>query len=206
MMRRTKEEAAVTREKLIRAALRAFSEKGYGGTRLEEIAELAGLTRGAIYHHFGSKSELYMAVFETWNLLDPVIEQAVAEGGNWLEKFRRVICRSLELVESNPDFQAMLELSFQKPEVPEADREWFVKGLEMKQAEVNKALDDVAAFFRLGMAEDHLRDGIDPEVAAQAYMGFFNGLASVWLITKERFSLKQNAAALADIFIQGIMK
>ncbi len=205
-MRRTKEEAAVTRQTLIKAALKVFSEKGYGGTRLEEIADLAGVTRGAIYHHFGSKSELYLAVFELWNILDPVIDRAVAEGGSYLDMFRRTICRMLELVENDQDFQAMLELSFQNPEVPEAERELFLKGTDMKQVEVAKALDEITGSIQTGLAAGELREDLDPVIAAQAFMGFFNGLAALWFVNKKQFSLRQNAAAFADIFVRGVMK
>ena len=62
MMRRTKEEAEQTRQDLLDAALTVFSQKGYTATRLEDVARAAGVTRGAIYHHFGSKAELYSAL------------------------------------------------------------------------------------------------------------------------------------------------
>jgi TetR/AcrR family acrAB operon transcriptional repressor len=49
-MRRTKEDAEQTRQDLLDAALTIFSKKGYTATRLEDIAKVAGVTRGAIYH------------------------------------------------------------------------------------------------------------------------------------------------------------
>ena len=61
-MRRTKEEAAQTRQDLLAAALTIFSQKGYEAARLEDIAEMAGVTRGAIYFHFGNKAGLFMAL------------------------------------------------------------------------------------------------------------------------------------------------
>ena len=58
-MRRTKEEAAVTRATLLKAALAVFSSKGYDATTLDDIASAAKVTRGAIYWHFKSKADLY---------------------------------------------------------------------------------------------------------------------------------------------------
>ncbi|MCL4562239.1 MAG: TetR family transcriptional regulator, partial [Chloroflexi bacterium] len=58
-MRRTKEEAAETRDLLLKSALSVFSQKGYSATTLGDVARAAGVTRGAIYWHFGSKAELY---------------------------------------------------------------------------------------------------------------------------------------------------
>src|SRR3954471_23703707 len=50
--------AASTRERLLRAAADVFARRGYGGTRVSEIAAAAGLSNGALYAYFGSKSEL----------------------------------------------------------------------------------------------------------------------------------------------------
>ena len=51
-----------TRAALIGVARDAFAERGYAGTHLEDVAGAMGLTKGAIYHHFGSKAELFGAV------------------------------------------------------------------------------------------------------------------------------------------------
>lgn len=63
-MRRTKEDALQTRQHLLQAAKELFHEKGYARTTLSEIAQQAGLTRGAAYWHFKSKDELYILVVE----------------------------------------------------------------------------------------------------------------------------------------------
>jgi AcrR family transcriptional regulator len=53
-----------TRNVLLDAAEEVFARKGFDGAALEDIAEVAGYTRGAIYSHFGSKAELFLAVVE----------------------------------------------------------------------------------------------------------------------------------------------
>jgi AcrR family transcriptional regulator len=63
--RRTQaERAAETREALIAAARPLFAEHGFGEVALETIVRAAGVTRGALYHHFADKTELFAAVFE----------------------------------------------------------------------------------------------------------------------------------------------
>ena len=54
----------LTRTTLVEAAAEVFANKGVNGASLEEIAELAGFTRGAIYSNFGSKEELLFAVID----------------------------------------------------------------------------------------------------------------------------------------------
>ncbi|OMC31577.1 TetR family transcriptional regulator [Mycobacterium sp. GA-1841] len=53
-----------TRSVLLDAAEEVFARKGFDGAALEDIAEIGGYTRGAIYSHFGSKAEMFLAVVE----------------------------------------------------------------------------------------------------------------------------------------------
>ncbi|HEX3545470.1 MAG TPA: TetR family transcriptional regulator [Mycobacterium sp.] len=64
-VRRTQaERAAETREALIAAARPLFAAHGFAEVALETIVRSAGVTRGALYHHFADKTELFAAVFE----------------------------------------------------------------------------------------------------------------------------------------------
>lgn len=60
---RREEYAEVTRAAIVEAAVKRFAADGYAGTNLDSIAELARVTKGAIYHHFSNKSELFEAAY-----------------------------------------------------------------------------------------------------------------------------------------------
>jgi TetR/AcrR family transcriptional regulator, acrAB operon repressor len=64
MVRRTKEEALETRNRILDAAEQVFFEKGVSRTSLADIAQAAGVTRGAIYWHFENKGDLFTAMFD----------------------------------------------------------------------------------------------------------------------------------------------
>ncbi len=58
------EKKAQTRERLIEAAARVFAEKGFAATSLDEVADAAGLTKGAVYSNFENKEDLVVAVLK----------------------------------------------------------------------------------------------------------------------------------------------
>ena len=63
--RRTqRERSEATTSEVIAAARKLFAEAGYAATSLDAIAAAAGMTKGAIYHHFPSKQEVFRAVYE----------------------------------------------------------------------------------------------------------------------------------------------
>ncbi len=81
---------------LIRIARRHFRTRGYAGTALEDIAREAGLTRGAVYHHFDGKKGLFWAVFQDAqaDIADRIIE---VDGRNTSLWDRFVLCNRVFL-------------------------------------------------------------------------------------------------------------
>lgn len=64
MVRRTRADMEETRATLLATARMVFSEYGYAATSMDDLTAQAGLTRGALYHHFGDKKGLLTAVVE----------------------------------------------------------------------------------------------------------------------------------------------
>ena len=81
--RKQAERSAATRAALIAAATPLFGERGYSGVGTGELAEAAGVTRGALYHQFADKRELFTAVFEgVEQVLIERIAARIAEAGS----------------------------------------------------------------------------------------------------------------------------
>ena len=87
--RSNRDRSEETREKLIHAARKLFVEHSYAGTGTPEIVSAAGLTRGALYHHFADKQALFRAVVE--REAEQVAEEIEAKTGLTLSPLEALI-------------------------------------------------------------------------------------------------------------------
>ncbi|MBJ7221794.1 MULTISPECIES: multidrug efflux transporter transcriptional repressor AcrR [unclassified Brenneria] len=199
MARKTKQQALETRQQILDAALRIFSEHGVSATSLTDVATAAGVTRGAIYWHFKNKTELFD---EIWTLAESKISDFEIEyqtkfPDNPLYVMRELLIYMLRLTVSDPQWRSMVEIIFHKCE--------FVGEL-LQSYNTRKAIylgcyDDIennlARCIRMRMlpADIHLRR------AAIAMRAYFSGIMENWLFMPESFDLEQEAPALVDSFI-----
>jgi AcrR family transcriptional regulator len=81
------EQSEVTRSALISAARELFAVRGYAAVGTEEIVRSAGVTRGALYHHFSGKKQLFQAVYEDVErqLVERIAESAISSAGDPLQ-------------------------------------------------------------------------------------------------------------------------
>ena len=119
-MRRTKEDAARTRELLLDAAETLFLKKGVSRTSLEEIARAAGMTRGAIYWHFRNKSDLFEAMHQRADLpMEEMLVQAGAEDRP-LEALRDLCVTAMTSIRENERRRRVFVIISQKSEYVDA--------------------------------------------------------------------------------------
>jgi AcrR family transcriptional regulator len=90
---------AERRELIIDAAGRLFGEGGYDGTRLDDIAAAAGVTKPVLYRHFDSKRDLYLALLARHRDDLPTFTGAMPAKGSLAERLRAVLESWLEYVE-----------------------------------------------------------------------------------------------------------
>lgn len=97
-MRRTKEDALVTREQILDSSLQIFIKKGYSQTSLEDIVNKLGLTRGAFYWHFKDKDDLLnKLIVREHTFIADLVAKAVVDGITEKDKLEQLM---INLVES----------------------------------------------------------------------------------------------------------
>ena len=97
-----------TRAEIVRLATARFAEHGYAGVALEELMAEAGLTRGALYHHFGDKKGLLAAVVAQLDAETDLRLQAISDGADdaWDGFVQR--CRAYLEMALEPEIQRIV--------------------------------------------------------------------------------------------------
>ena len=102
-------DSAETRERIIDTARAAFASGGYDASTNRDLAAGVGITAGALYHYFGSKLDLYLAVHDdVQERVYGQFNQAAAAADGFLERFDAVLDTAHELNEQDPTLAAFL--------------------------------------------------------------------------------------------------
>lgn len=199
MVRRTAAEAAQTRCELMDAALEVFDECGFAGTTLQAISGRAGVTRGALYHHFASKAEIYDAVLrqEADQVMRPLMDGLTGEGPP-LRRIHQFLVSYCIALERDVGFRRVIGLLLGGATgAPRTSRDRTASGyagfVELFEAVLREARD-----------RRDLRDGVSPHGAARSVLAVAVGATTASLQVPELFSPAREAGALADVLIAGL--
>ncbi|HQA10069.1 MAG: TetR family transcriptional regulator [Zoogloea sp.] len=176
MVRRTKEDAEVTRRQIVEAARRVFLECGVGRTSLEKVALAAGVTRGAVYWHFKNKSDLFFAMREeaTLPFLDRVIFDE--EDDDPLGGIERALQEIIRVLVDQPQTRETLDIVTFKCEYVDE----FSGMMNCTSGQFHFLQQLIDAYGRAAL-KNQLRAGVDPEALAYDTFLFVSGLVRNWL-------------------------
>jgi TetR/AcrR family acrAB operon transcriptional repressor len=202
-MRRTKQEAEQTRRRIMAAALRTFNRRGIGKTSLEHIAEAAGVTRGAIYHHFVDKQALLAAIREDVSL--PIVDRAdftliSDRTSDPLERVQRFLLDIFRAVDEDSRTRlAFSVMTFKCEYVGELEGE-----LDAYARKVERARKQLVEVYCEARDRGQLRPGLTPEIAALETNVFLAGLMR--LILLDGTSVRKHAVELIAAHVAGRRK
>lgn len=185
---------AATRKKLIEVARRAFAEYGYADTSMDKLTAEAGLTRGALYHHFGDKRGLFAAV------VDQIDSEMASSAQQHLEQpedlWEGLMLEGQTYIENalNPEFQRIVLRD--GPAVLGDPAHWPSQ---------NKCLQSTRECVEQLLAADRIK-AVDSEAAAV----FLNGAAmnaALWVASSEHPEQVLPVALHAfQLFVSGFLK
>ncbi|EKG30736.1 TetR family transcriptional regulator [Pseudomonas avellanae] len=197
MVRRTKEEAQITRSQILEAAEQAFYERGVARTTLADIATLAGVTRGAIYWHFNNKADLVQAMLDS--LQEPLDEMAQASESEDEEDplgcMRNLLIHLFHELALNPKTRRINEILFHKCEFTDEMCDFR----RQRQDNAIQCHDRITLGLNNAVRQGQLPQELDTGRAAVTLFSYVNGIIYQWLLVPDSFSLLAEAEQLADV-------
>lgn len=202
MARCTKEEALATRHSLLDAAELVFAEKGVSRTSLHDIAQAAGVSRGAIYWHFKNKADLFNAMMERTTLpLEDSLHQIGHDSElDPLHELQRAILDAMRKIATDERTRRVFEVATLKVEYVE-------ELLAVKARHLQCYVEGVCQMER-SLREAALRRAeplrVSPSMAAQGLHALVVGLIHTWLLAPETFELVPVAEMAVGAYLAGL--
>lgn len=195
-----------TRKKLLTAARLEFARHGFAGARVDEIAMRAGVNKQLVYHYFGDKDALYLAVLE-W-VYEDIREQERRlnlEGLPPEKAIRKLIEASFDHLAANPDFIVLLN-----DENRGGAR--HVRGSTRLEAMHSPLVKSVSHILNEGVRAGVFRKGIDPvqlyiSIAGLSYFFFSNTPTLSAIFGKDlssRTARRARRRHVADLVLQSL--
>lgn len=182
MVRKTKEDAELTRQRIINAARAVFLKRGVSKSTLEHIASEANVTRGAVYWHFENKAEIFHAIREQVFLplidsIDDTLAPAVKNIENPLNQIEASLCNTINELSENVEMREIYEIMMIKCEYVDE----FATVLHQIMSNCSCIIEKLEAAYERAKAQDLLTTSLSPRALAMDTHLFFGGLLHMWV-------------------------
>jgi len=179
---------------IFRAAEKIFTEKGYHGATLEEIAKAAGYAVGTIYTYFKNKEDLYHSLLRSnTDELAAQEDAAVANISDPEERLRTRIKTVLHYIE---DHHSLLAYHLVQPD-GQGDVECMAK--EQMQERMNLVTEEI-----MSIKKKYKVTRTNPMLTAYFLKGGMLGILPLWIADPERMSVDELANDIVDVIVGGI--
>lgn len=196
MVRRTKEEALETRASILDAAEKVFFEKGVSRTSLADIAQAAGVTRGAIYWHFANKGDLFTEMFD--RVLLPLDELKAAsinpEEADPLGRLIEICTLCLRDTALDPQRRRVFDILFLKCEFVEEMGPVMVR----YQSNMREALGKIETGLRNAISKGQMPANLDTKLAATMLHAFVGGALRDMLFLPDSIDFGVHASKIVE--------
>jgi AcrR family transcriptional regulator len=154
-----------------------FAKKGFAATKIADIAAEAKLSHGLLYHYFGSKEEVYAALFDEIVARRPTLDAITKGGGSPLARLARLVETMLEKSAERPELGVLVSQALIADTLPPAVRGHF---LQYGRATYDLVVELIDQAQRAGEATDE----VPAEELGTAIMSMIRGFATMrFLIT-----------------------
>lgn len=184
-------------ERLLAEATRLFAERGYDRTSVQEIVEAAGVTKGALYHYFGSKEDLLHEIYARvlrlqTERLDAIVAKDATVSQRLVEAAADVVVTSIQNLDDTVIFfRSMHQLSPEKQKTVRTDRRRYHETFR--------------SLIEEGQAEGVFRENLRPDLVVDFFFGSVHHLGT-WYRADGPLTAEQVAADFADMLLHSVRR
>jgi AcrR family transcriptional regulator len=185
---RKERERIARRESIIDAAEDLFSEKGFDGATMEDVADRAELGKGTLYLHFKSKSSIYLAICERGSSkLNKVLGKVLTDDVSGIEMVKKMGFAYLEFVKTYPVYFS----AFVFHETLLNDDALSESKLAAKcEDHAREAMAYIVRALQIGMQDGSIRKTIDPREMGLIIWGASKGVVHMAFLKENRSHMK----------------
>ncbi|MEI7916558.1 MAG: TetR family transcriptional regulator [Methylophilaceae bacterium] len=195
MVRQTKENAELTRQRIIEAAREVFLSRGVSRTSIEQVANQAGVTRGAVYWHFSDKKALFSAMREQviLPLIDRIDENILNENNDDpLGKIGDFLYDTIRALDESAYTRQTFEIMMVKCEYVEE----LTELLEQTLCNCERIAKKIEQLYERAKTKGQLNPSDSPAILAMDTHLFFSGLMHLWVKDLDSKHYRNQAADL----------
>jgi len=195
MVRKTKEDAELTRQRIIDAAREVFLERGVSKSSLEHIASQADVTRGAVYWHFKDKTEIFHALRNQvfLPLIDRMDDTLVIEStDDPLTQIENSLCDTINELNQNIVMRQTYEIMMIKCEYVDE----FATVLQQIINNCSNITEKIQLAYERAKALNLLAPNLSPQALALDTHLFFSGLLHMWVKDADGSRFRHQATEL----------
>ena len=202
MVRRTKDEAQETRNAILDTAERVFCERGVSRTSLSDIAEAAGVTRGAIYWHFKDKADLFceMVARVTMPMEDAPCQVDHSRAADPLGSIRTMMITILKRTSEDVQARHVFNIIYHKCEYVDEMKPVWKRFSEMQAS----CLSSMERGLKAAITRGQLPDSVDARRAATGLHALVDGLISKWVMDPDSIPPRREAEHIVDLFLDAV--
>ena len=186
------------RDAILRAAIETFAARGFFNAQVADVARSAGVAAGTVYLYFRGKDDLLISIFErTMKEAIAAGRESVASRASAIDRLREIARLHLDRLGRDRDLAIVFQVELRQS----------TKFMERFSATyLREYLGIIRDVIAQGQQSGAFRAEVNATKAAKMFFGALDEMATNWILSRRRYSLADEANAVADLFVGGLGK
>ena len=185
------------RERILKAATTVIAQKGYHGTKIADVAKLAGVADGPIYLYFKNKDEILLTILsEALGKLNKKLASQLESLSETETKIKKIIEHHFEFIAQNDSLAQVFQIELRGCST-------FMRGGVFPELrDYLKIIEEVISY---GIKRERINEDIDIKITAKAIFGTLDELSTIWVLRKKH-PIEKMTETVFELFCNGLLK